>query len=575
MEYCNPLDLAYKFQHYGKAAHREAADPTLVLFKGTYYLFASMSAGFYYSNDLASWQWHENRNLDMYLYAPDARQIGDYLYFCASSKGESSTIWRTKDPLSDQFEKVSAPFDFWDPAIFSDDDGRVYLYWGSANDRPIYGTELDPATMTPIGERKSLIYGDKNSHGFERFNFPGKKKKDRPELEQTLYDIFFGSGDPFMEGPYMSKLNGRYYLQYSAPATEESIYSNGYVVGDAPLGPFTFGVNSPFSSRLSGFITAAGHGSTMEDRYGNLWHVASMGISVNADFERRVGLFPAGVDQDGLLFCNQNFADYPLEIPQGKFDPWSIKPRHMLLSYRKPVKASSFAEGHPAQLSVDESIKTWWTARGSKGEWLNLDLGEPCSVHGIQINFAEEGIPVMQMPPEACGLPGAVGGRYVDSGKQLRTRYLLEGSLDGENWTTRVDARTTEDDRSHPYHVLAQDTQLRFVRITCEETPYNSLVSISGLRVFGIGNGEKPQRVAGGHAVMEDPMTCRLTWDKAEGATGYNVRFGIAPDKLYASYQVYGSEEAFITTLNAGETYYYAIDAYNENGVTEGGVNKM
>ncbi len=276
MEYCNPLDLAYKFQHYGKAAHREAADPTLVLFKGTYYLFASMSAGFYYSNDLASWQWHENRNLDMYLYAPDARQIGDYLYFCASSKGESSTIWRTKDPLSDQFEKVSAPFDFWNPAIFSDDDGRVYLYWGSANDRPIYGTELDPATMTPIGERKSLIYGDKNSHGFERFNFPGKKKKDRPELEQTLYDIFFGSGDPFMEGPYMSKLNGRYYLQYSAPATEESIYSNGYVVGDAPLGPFTFGVNSPFSSRLSGFITAAGHGSTMEDRYGNLWHVASM-----------------------------------------------------------------------------------------------------------------------------------------------------------------------------------------------------------------------------------------------------------------------------------------------------------
>ena len=347
------------------------------------------------------------------------------------------------------------------------------------------------------------------------------------------------------------------------------------MVGDAPLGPFTFGVNSPFSSRLSGFITAAGHGSTMEDRYGNLWHVASMGISVNADFERRVGLFPAGVDQDGLLFCNQNFADYPLEIPQGKFDPWSIKPRHMLLSYRKPVEASSFAEGHPAQLSVDESIKTWWTARGSKGEWLKLDLGEPCSVHGIQINFAEEGIPVMQMPPEACGLPGAVGGRYVDSGKQLRTRYLLEGSLDGENWTTLVDARTTEDDRSHPYHVLAQDTQLRFVRITCEETPYNSLVSISGLRVFGIGNGEKPQRVAGGHAVMEDPMTCRLTWDKAEGATGYNVRFGIAPDKLYASYQVYGSEEAFITTLNAGETYYYAIDAYNENGVTEGGVNKM
>lgn len=62
---------------------------------------------------------------------------------------------------------------------------------------------------------------------------------------------------------------------------------------------------------------------------------------------------------------------------------------------------------------------------------------------------------------------------------------------------------------------------------------------------------------------------------KADGAIGYNVRFGIAPDKLYSSYQVYGSEEAFITTLNAGEAYYYSIDAYNENGVTEGVVHKM
>ena len=61
------------------------------------------------------------------------------MVFCASSKGEPSRIWRTKDPLSDEFETVSAPFDFWDPDIFQDDDGRVYLYWGSSNDCPIYG----------------------------------------------------------------------------------------------------------------------------------------------------------------------------------------------------------------------------------------------------------------------------------------------------------------------------------------------------------------------------------------------------------------------------------------------------
>ncbi len=47
--YCNPLDLGYRYQHMKEGAHvagfREGADPTLVYFKGKYYLFVSMSAG--------------------------------------------------------------------------------------------------------------------------------------------------------------------------------------------------------------------------------------------------------------------------------------------------------------------------------------------------------------------------------------------------------------------------------------------------------------------------------------------------------------------------------------------------
>ena len=66
-----------------------------------------MSAGFFFSDDLMHWDWHENRSLDMYNYAPDVRQIGDYVYFCASDKGKACTIWRSSDPLSDRWEKVS------------------------------------------------------------------------------------------------------------------------------------------------------------------------------------------------------------------------------------------------------------------------------------------------------------------------------------------------------------------------------------------------------------------------------------------------------------------------------------
>ena len=118
-----------------------------------------MSAGFYHSADLVHWDWHENRQVELYHYAPDARPIGDWLYLCASSKDMPSTIWRTRDPLSDVFEKVSAPFDFWDPALFEDEDGRVYLYWGSSNFEPIRGVEMDPGTMQPVGEKQPVLRG--------------------------------------------------------------------------------------------------------------------------------------------------------------------------------------------------------------------------------------------------------------------------------------------------------------------------------------------------------------------------------------------------------------------------------
>lgn len=574
MEYCNPLNLNYKYQHFGDRAHREGADPTLLLFKGTYYLFVSMSAGFYYSDDLMHWNWHENRSLDMYNYAPDVRQIGEYVYFCASDKGRPCTIWRSRDPLSDQWEKVSAPFDFWDPDLFCDDDGRVYLVWGSSNDQPIWGQELDRETMTPIGEKVGLYYGDKTRHGFERFNRPGKPKKKRPIKDALLHAYYFDiPGKPFLEGPFLNKLGGRYYLQYAAPDTEDAIYGDGYCVADSPLGPYTYAENSPFSSRVTGFLTGAGHGSIIEDKFGNLWHASTMCVCVNASFERRVGLFPCGVDADGLLFCNQHFADYPVTVPEGKFDPMSLKPQFMLLSYRKPVIASSAIPGHPAELAADESIRTWWCAEGCAGEWLRMDLGKVYAVHSVQINFADEGIQPLRMPPEDCAAPGPTAGRYVDSGKTLRTRWLLEGSLDGEDWFVLNDQREAETDLPHPYIVLPEGTKLRYLRLNGIERPYGSRLAISGLRVFGLGDGAKPEQVKTVQIKRKDRgMTAILHWPESKGAIGYNVRFGVAPDKLYGSYQVYSENRVKILTLNAGQEFFFAVDAFNECGVTEGPV---
>ena len=568
----NPLNIPYQFQHYNKQASRESADPTLIYFKGRYYLFASMSGGFYYSDDMLHWDWHENRELTPFRYAPDVRQVGDWLIFSSSDR-DPSAIYRSKDPLSDDFEKLSEPFPFWDPNTFQDEDGRVYFYWGCANTTPIYGQEFDPETMTPIGEKKELIFGNTAEHGWERPDYPGRPKEQGKEgFAMRLFRLYMhlsgADKKPFIEGAFMNKWNGRYYLQYAAPGTELATYGDGVYVGDSPLGPFTYQAHNPFSSKPGGFITGAGHGSTIEDEHGNLWHASTMRISVNANFERRLGLFPAGLDSDGILFCNQNFADYPLEIPEGKFDPQSIKPRWMLLSYKKRAVASSYREGHEPGLALDEDIRSCWCAKGSAGEWYRLDLGDVYEVHGIQLSFADVDVPMLEVD-KSLRSNVYTSNRYIDPNPTLRTRYLLEGSADGSDWFVLTDKRSAESNLPHDYLEL-DGVKLRYVRVTAEKLPYDEPFALSGLRVFGRGNCAAPEAVTAFDASRPDAMTAKLSWKAADRAIGYNVRYGISPDKLYSSHLVCGRTEVLLTMLNAGQSCYAAVDAFGEGGVTEG-----
>jgi hypothetical protein len=575
MEYCNPINLDYKFQHYGKAAHREAADPTLILWGGTYFLFASMSAGFYYSKDLAAWKWHENRNLELYRYAPDVREHNGYLYFCASGR-ETMRIWRTKNPFAEHYEEVSAPFAFWDPNLLFDDDGRVYFFWGCGNYEPLWGVELDGKSFMPVGKKVAVICENSQEHGFERFNFPGKEKKvaDGTFFEKAFMKFVNSRGKAYMEGMYCNKWNGKYYLQYAAPATEEPIYSDGVYISDHPLGPYEYQKHNPFSFKPAGFINGAGHGSTISDKHDNLWHAASMRISVNANFERRIGIFPAGFDKDGILYCNQNFADYPYSIPDGRFDAQSISPRYMLLSYKKEVKASSELDKHTAEFAVNEDIRNWWCAKGGAGEWIEVDLGKTYAIHSAQVNFAENEIPFITVP-DSQRSTSVTGRRYIDSGRDLHTRYILEGSADGKNWFLLKDASKVDGDKTHDYIIFEEGKALRYIRLTAVELAYGQNFAVSGLRAFGLDDGQKASPVEKADIHFNDAMTAYLKWDKADNAVGYNVRYGINRNKLYSSHLVYEKSEVLLTALNKGQEYYCTVDSFNESGVTEGAVFRL
>ena len=115
--FCNPLNVDYRYQFnqqvmpgLGEGAievSREAADPSMIYFKGKYYIFASMTLGVWVSEDMANWEAKRlPDNLPFYDYAPDVRVIGDYVYFSASKRGEPCNFYRTKNIEEGPYEDV-------------------------------------------------------------------------------------------------------------------------------------------------------------------------------------------------------------------------------------------------------------------------------------------------------------------------------------------------------------------------------------------------------------------------------------------------------------------------------------
>ena len=591
--YCNPLNVNYRYQFnadprlHGKLQIcREAADPSLILFKGRYYIFASMTLGVWVSDDLANWENHRLPDtLPLYDYAPDVRVLGDWVYFCASNREHNCDRWRTKDILNGPYERIEGTFPYWDPNLFRDDDGRVYFYWGCSNITPIYGVELDPETMEPIGEKKELVFGDPYAKGYERIGennslFPASEEEIdakykafheaqgipesmvHAEVKPLIRGMF--SNKPYIEGAWMDKHKGKYYLQYACPGAQYNTYADGVYVGDSPLGPFTLAENNPYSYKPGGFLPGAGHGSTMFDRNGNLWHTSTMRISVNHDFERRVGLWPAGFDSDGELFCNQRYGDWPMAVTGGKDDPWR-DPDWMLLSAGKAAAASSFLPGHEPEKATEENVQTWWrAASNSRDEGLCVDLGESFEVHAVQINFADD---KLDIPCPGEIRPGSQA-RYIEE-KDYVTQWKLEGSLDGENWFVIEDKSEAATDLSHDLIIREEGFACRYLRLGNMAVPYGQAPCISGLRVFGLGDGEKPTVPAfTAERVSGLDMLVRIA--PQDNTLGFNILFGAGPEKLYHSYMVFGAEETRVGALIEGRKYYVRVDAFNENGITEG-----
>jgi len=547
--YCNPINIDYgytpipNFAEQGK--HRATADPVITLYKGDYYLFSTNQMGYWWSSDMYHWNFvhrsflrPEHKVYDD-LCAPAVWVQGDTLMVFGSTYTSNFPIWMSTNPKANDWKEAIHNFEpgGWDPDFFRDDDGRLYLYNGSSNRYPLYGAEINPKTFQLIGARKETYLLEPYKYGWQRFG-------------EYQDDIFL---DPFIEGSWMTKHNGKYYLQYGAPGTEFSGYADGVVVGDSPLGPFV-PQPMPFSYKPGGFARGAGHGATFQDVWANYWHVSTIGISIKNNFERRIGIWPAGFDRDGVLYCNTAFGDYPTYLPDGKaehiggaFTGW------MLLNYNKPVQVSSTLGSYTANNAVDEDIKTYWSAAtGNSGEWITTDLGNSSTVNAMQINYADQ------------------DAEFLGKSKNVYHQYKLLYSTDNKNWKVLMDKSDNKTDVPHDYIELPAPVTARYIKLLNLHMPTGKF-AISGLRVFGNGNGAKPDTVKNFIVLRteKDKRSAWIKWQLANDAYAYNIYTGTSPDKLYNCIMVHNTNQYFFKAMDKDLPFYFQIEAINENGVSK------
>lgn len=550
--YCNPVDINYRYNYEqlnDSISYRSGADPVIINHKKEFYMFVTISGGYWHSKDMLHWNYVVPNKWPMEdMCAPAAMSVRDTLYLFQSTF-EQRPIFMSTEPEKGKLifynrwlPRLPKDIGPWDPALFYDEDlDKYYMYWGSSNVYPLFGAELDKRkhlTYKDPKDYRAMIYLQPEKHGWERFG-----QDHSSEIR------------PFTEGAWMTKYNGKYYLQYGAPGTEYNVYANGTYVGDHPLGPFTYAPNNPVSYKPGGFVQGAGHGNTFQDNYGNYWNTGTPWIAVNWNFERRIAMFPAGFDELDQMYSNTRFGDLPHLMPTKKFTSGDeLFTGWMLLSYKKPATVSSSKDGHDAETITDENPRKFWVAaENSPKQWVVIDLKNEFDVKALQVNFTD------------------YKSNIYDSDSTVYTRFKLYASKDNKTWELVGDLSREKTDRANPYVELEKPVKARYIRYehVYSKTPN---LAISDIRVFGNGGGKMPVVPGGVTAKRDtDDRNAFITWKPVPGAVGYNVRWGIQKDKLYQTYQIFADQPTAkeIRALTVGQDYYFAVEAFNENGVSK------
>ena len=474
--YCNPLPMTI-----GQGGNA-SGDVTVIRENGKYYMFCT-GGGAWISDDLLDWTFQRVEGVPV---APDVVRYNGSFYMC----GNDGPLFRADNPLGPyvslgEWKNTPDVAGGWNGAfdmeIFIDDDNTPYLYYAGRGVSGIFGVKLDPGDLTTFAGPVKHLFGFNSDHIWERYG----------EMNEYT-DV------SWVEGPWVHKHNGTYYLQYSASGTQWKTYAGGYYTSKSPLGPFTYAPNNPLLRKTEGLVTGPAHGSIVEGPDGHLWQFYTIVLS-NPPGGRRIGMDRIITDSQGNM--SVEVTDSPQWAPGAVTDPAKGNSGSLPVTINKMnamnalSRFSSQQPGRDAAYAVDNSSGTWWEPTPADTlPALTIELSPATRFDVVQL-FTIDGVRLMfnggrrRFGRQAeAPVPAA-----VPSGKQVVTayQYKLEVSMDGTNYTLALDQTGNDIQRNTIFEEIPP-VKCRFVRLTLTNWPRETPLGILEFTVFGKPSGFLP-----------------------------------------------------------------------------------
>ncbi len=465
VRYCNPLPMVI-----GQGGNA-SGDVTVIKDNGKYYMFCT-GGGAWISSDMVNWTFQRVANVPV---APDIVKYNGSYYMC----GNDGPLYKADNPLGPYTslgpwkntpgikEGWNGPFDM---KIFIDDDNKPYLYFPGRGISGIYVVQLDPTDLTKFAGPVKHLFAFNSEHVWERYG----------EMNEYT-DV------AWVEGPWLLKRNGIYYLEYSASGTQWKTYAEGYYTSKSPMGPFTYAPDNPLLLKTDGLVTGTAHGSIVEGPDGNFWQFYTIVLS-NPPGGRRIGMDRIVFNKNGNM--SVKVTDTPQWAPGVVTDPAKGNSGSIPVTINKIramnalSKFSSEQPGHDAAYAVDNSSGTWWEPAPTDSlPTLTVELSPATRFDMVQL-FTIDGVRLMfNGGRRGFGRPAA-GAAQTPPPVADVYQYRIDVSMDGKTFTPALDQTGNNISRNTIFEEIAP-VKCRFVRLTMTSWPKTSPLGIIEYTIFG------------------------------------------------------------------------------------------